>query len=133
MLDILLSYACINASLQIDPAWKALYDSFLYIKHLLLSLLNFLDNLSLAIILKATSRNLVQSQDLLVRVLDQNILALWTLETHISDRADDTPAVGEGEIHLRCEVAGLPADDAEDNMAVVCLWVGAGDESSSRS
>ena len=92
-LIFLLSYACINASLRTDPAQKTMYHSFLYIKHLLLSLLNFLNNLPLSVILEATSRNLIQSQDLLVWVLDENVLALWALEAHISDRANDTPSV----------------------------------------
>ena len=81
------------------------------------------------VILKAASRNLVESQYLLVRVLDQNILSLWALEAHVSDCADDTPAVGEREVHLGGKVAGLPPDDAEDNVAVVGLGVRTRDES----
>ena len=96
---------------------------------LLILNLNFLNNLSLAIILKATSRHLVQSQNLLVGVLNQDILALVTLETHVGNRTHDTPAVREREIHLLREVAGLPAHDTEDHVAVVCLGVCAGDES----
>lgn len=98
-------------------------------KHLLLSLLNLLDNLPLTIVFETASRNLVQSQDLLIRVLDQDILALWSLETHISNRTNNTPAVGEREVHLGSKVARLPAYDAEDNVAVVGLGVGTGDES----
>ena len=81
------------------------------------------------VILKAASRNLVESQYLLVRVLDQDILSFWSLETHVSDCADDAPAVGEREVHLGGKVAGLPPDDAEDNVAVVGLGVRTGDES----
>jgi hypothetical protein len=97
-------------------------------KNLLLTLLNLLNNL-LPIILKASSRNLIQSQNLLIRVLNKHVFAFVTLKTHISDRADDTPAIGELEVHLLCEVAGLPTDDAEDDVTVVGLGVCAGDES----
>lgn len=56
-----LSYACINASPQTNPARKTLYDSFLYIKHLVIGLLDFLNDLSLIVILKATSWDFIQS------------------------------------------------------------------------
>ena len=81
------------------------------------------------VILKAASWNLVESQYLLVRVLDQDILSFWSLETHVSDCADNTPPVGEREVHLGCKVTGLPADNAEDNVAVIGLGVRTRDES----
>jgi hypothetical protein len=98
-LIFLLSYACINASLQTYPAWRT-HTIFLYIKHLLLSLLDFLNDLPLTVIFEAASRDLIQSQDLLVWVLDKHVLAFWSLETHISDGSDNTPPIGEREIHL---------------------------------
>lgn len=67
--------------------------SKLNIKSLLLSFLHLLDDLAFSIILKASSGDFVQSQDLLVRVLHQDILALLALETHVCDCAHDTPTV----------------------------------------
>jgi hypothetical protein len=95
---------------------------------LLLILLSDL-SLLLGLLLKRRTRHVVQSQDLLIWVLDKHVLALGLRHAHVDDSADDTPAVGEGEVHLRREVAGLPADDAEDHVAVVGLGVGTGDES----
>tara|TARA_R110002060_G_scaffold13080_5_gene18614 strand:- start:403 stop:783 length:381 start_codon:yes stop_codon:yes gene_type:complete len=97
--------------------------------NLILSLLDLFDDLALTIILEATSWDLVQTQDLLVGVLDKNVLALLALKTHVGDRADDTPAVGETQVHLLSEIAGLPAYNTENNVLVVGLWVGARNES----
>lgn len=98
--------------------------------YLLFSLLDFLNLLLLVVLLvEAASRDLVQSQDRLVGVLDEDKLALLALEAHVGNGADDTPAVGEGQVHLVGEVAGLPANDAENNVLIVGSGAGAGDES----
>lgn len=99
--------------------------------YLILGLINFLDDLTFAIILETASWDLVQAQDLLVGVLDKNVLALLTLETHVGDCADNTPTVGQAQVHLLSEVAGLPAYNTEDNVLVVSLGVGTRNESSS--
>lgn len=83
----------------------------------------------LVVLVEAASGHLVQAEDGLVGVLDEDVLAvLLALEAHVGDGADDTPTVGEGQVHLVSEVAGLPADDAEDDVLVVGLGVGAGHE-----
>ena len=89
--------------------------------HLLLLLTLRLLGLLLLIILEAASRNLVQAQDALVGVLDEDELGVraGAAETHVGDGTDDTPTVGEGKVHLVGEVAGLPADNTEDNVLVV--------------
>lgn len=73
-------------------------------------------------------RDLVQPENRLIRVLDEHILALGHMQTHVDDRADDTPAVGEVEIHLVGKLAGLVSDDAEDNVAICVFGVGPGDK-----
>ncbi len=97
---------------------------------LLLNLLHLLNNLTLALslVFKASSRNFIQSQDLLIRILDEDVLALLTLETHINNGSDNTPTVREREVHLVGEVTGLPTDDAEDYVAIVGFGVRTGDE-----
>jgi hypothetical protein len=92
-------------------------------------LLNLLNLLLVVILIEAASRDLVQSQDRLVGVLDEDELALLALEAHVGNGADDTPAVGEGQVHLVGEVAGLPADDAKNNVLIVSSGAGAGNES----
>ncbi len=97
--------------------------------NLFIDLLRLLDDITLCIILEAPGGNFIQSQDLLVRILDQDELAFFTLETHVSDGADDAPSVGQAQVHLLSEVAGLPAYDAENNVLVIGLGVCTGDES----
>lgn len=82
------------------------------------------------VILEAASRNLVQAQDGLVGVLDENELSVLTgaAEAHVGNGTDDTPAVGQGEVHLVGEVAGLPADNAQDDVLVVRAGVESRDE-----
>ena len=96
---------------------------------LFLSLLDLLDDLALAIILKAACRYLVQSQHWLVGILDEHIFALLTLETHVCDCAYDTPSVGERKVHLLGKIARLPSNNTEDDMSVIGLGVGTGYES----
>lgn len=84
--------------------------------------------LLLVVVLEAAGGELVETQDGLVGVLDEDELAVLALEAHVGDGADDAPAVGQGEVHLVGEVAGLPADDAEDDVLVVGAGVDAGDE-----
>lgn len=85
----------------------------------------------LILLLKAPRGNLVQTQDGLVRILDQDKLAFLFLavETHVRNGTHDTPAVGQGQVHLVGEVAGFPANDAEDDVLVVEAGVDARDES----
>lgn len=97
--------------------------------YLLFLLLGLLDDLALAIVLKGVHGNLVQAQHWLVGVLDEHVLALLTLQAHVGDRADNTPSVGERQVHLLCKVARLPAYDAENDVAIVRLGVGTRDES----
>lgn len=97
--------------------------------HLFINLFNLLNDLALSVIFKASSRDLVQPQDLLIRILHKNILALFALQAHIGNGTDDTPSVGEREVHLVGKVPGLPSNDAKDDVTVVCLRVGAGNES----
>lgn len=74
-------------------------------------------------------RHRVEAENGLVGVLDQNVLAFVHLHAHVDDGADDTPSVVEVERHLRGEVTRLVGEDAEDDVVVVVLGVGAGDES----
>lgn len=73
-------------------------------------------------------RDLVQPEHRLVRVLDEHVFALGHVQTHVDDGAHNAPAVGEIEVHLVGKLAGLVADDAEDDMTVCVFGVGAGDE-----
>lgn len=86
----------------------------------------------LSIILETVGWDLVQSQHRLVGVLDQDVFAFLALQTHVGDRANDTPSVGKREIHLLGEVTRLPADNAENDVAVVGLGVSTGNESASK-
>jgi len=82
------------------------------------------------IIIEAAGGELVQAENVLVGILHQDELAVFgLLQAHIGDRPDDTPAVGQLQVHLVGKVSGLPADNTEDNVLVVGLGVGTGDES----
>lgn len=81
------------------------------------------------VLVEAAGGDFVESKNGLVGVLDEDELALLALEAHVGNGADDTPAVGEGQVHLVGEVAGLPADDAEDDVLVVGAGVDARDKS----
>lgn len=99
-------------------------------KRLLLITLTRLGHLlHLVVAVEAARGELVQAEDRLVGVLDEDVLAvLLASETHVGNSADNTPAVGQRQVHLVGEVARLPADDAEDDVLVVGLGVGARDE-----
>lgn len=81
------------------------------------------------ILVEAADGDFVQTKDGLVGVFDEDKLALLALETHVGNGADDTPTVGEGQVHLVGEVAGFPADNAEDDVLIVGARVNTGDES----
>jgi hypothetical protein len=98
------------------------------VQQLRLVLLFLLNRSLLDLLLESVLRNRVQSQHGLVRVLDEDILAIVHLEAHVSDGSDDTPAIVEVEGHLVSEVAGLVGEHAEDDVVVVVLGVGAGNE-----
>ena len=53
----------------------------------------------------------------LVRVLEQDVLALRLLEAEVGDGADDSPSVGEVDVHLRRKVSWLVPLGAEDRVA----------------
>lgn len=85
--------------------------------------------LLLLIIIIIEAADFVQAQNRLVGILDQHEAAVvLAAQTHVSDGADNTPAVGEGEVHLGGKVAGLPADDAKNDVLVVGLGVDTGNE-----
>lgn len=98
---------------------------FLSLLALLLDLLQLLN-----LLVEAAGGDLVQAEDVLVGVLDKDELGVLRvgLEAHVGNGADDTPAVGEREVHLVGEILGLPANNAENNVLVVDLGVDAGDE-----
>lgn len=98
---------------------------FLSLLTLLLDLVQLLN-----LLVEAAGGDLVQAEDVLVGVLDEDELGVLRLglEAHIGNGADNTPAVGELEVHLVGEVLGLPANNAENDVLVVDLGVNAGDE-----
>ena len=81
-----------------------------------------------SVLVQAPGGELVQPQDALVGVLDEDELAVLALQAHIGDRAHDAPAVGQLEVHLVGEIAGLPADNTKDDVLIVGLGVDAGHE-----
>jgi len=68
-------------------------------------------------------RNRVQPEDRLVRVLDEHVLTVLHLETHVHNRADNTPPVVEVERHLRSKVTRLVGEHPQDDVVVVVLGV----------
>lgn len=88
-----------------------------------------LELLLLVVVIEAAGRDLVQAQDALVGVLNKGKLALVGAQTHVCNGAHDTPAVGQLEVHLVGEVAGLPANNAQDDVLVVGAGVDTRDES----
>lgn len=107
-----------------------LYNSTNMVHSLLLLCLNLLLSTSdlLVVLVEAAGGHLVQAEDGLVGVLDQHVPAVVALQAHVGDGAHDAPAVGQRQVHLVGEVARLPAHDAQDDVLVVLLGVGAGDE-----
>ena len=86
--------------------------------------LHFLD----VLLLEGVERHGVQAEKRLVRVLDEDVLALVHAEYHVDDSADNSPSVVEVECHLGGEVTGLVCKHTEDDVVVVVLGVGTGDE-----
>lgn len=82
----------------------------------------------LLLLIKGVERNLVQTKNLLVGVLDEHVLAVGHLHAHVDDGSHNTPSVVQVEVHLGGEIAGLEGNDAEDDVAVVVLGVGARNE-----
>jgi hypothetical protein len=80
------------------------------------------------LLLECVERDLVQTKQRLVGVLDEHVLALVHAKDHIDDSTNNTPTVVEVERHLGSEVAGLIGKHTEDNVVVVVLGVGTGDE-----
>lgn len=80
------------------------------------------------ILLKRPHWHFIQSQQSLVGIFDQNVLAIFHIPTHIDNGPDDAPAVSEVEIHLLGELARIVADDAEDDMSIGDLGGSSGDE-----
>jgi hypothetical protein len=76
-------------------------------------------------------RHSVKSKDGLVGVLNQDVLALIHLETHVDDSTNNGPSVVEIECHLVGEVTGLVSEDTEDDVIIVVLRVCSGNESRS--
>ena len=79
-----------------------------------LSSFNFLP----VVLLKCPYGHLIQSEQCLIWILYQDVFAIFHVSAHIDDGPDDTPAVGEVEIHLLGEFARIVADDAEDDVSV---------------
>lgn len=77
--------------------------------------------LFLFLLLVEARRHLVQAEDGLVGVLDEDELSVFigAGKTHVGNGSDDTPAVGQREVHLVGKVTGLPADDAQNNVLVI--------------
>ncbi len=70
------------------------------------------------LLLKRPHWHFIQSQQCLVGIFHQHVLAIFHIPTHIDNGPDDAPAVSEIEIHLLGELARIVADDAEDDMSV---------------
>ena len=69
-------------------------------------------------LLKGTDRYFVQPQQALVWVFDEHILSFFHSTHHVYDRTYNSPSIGKIEVHLLCELAGVVAYDAEDDMFV---------------
>lgn len=108
-------------------------------KNLLISLIRLLTLLLLLkfllILLESSSRDAVQTENRLVRVLDENVLLnllsglirVQSTDT-VNDSTDDTPTVTEVQVHLASELAGLVTSNAEDDVGSSRAGVDTGDE-----
>ena len=83
---------------------------------------------TILVLLKSVAGNIIQPDSRLIWVLDEQVLPILLLHDHVDKSAHDGPAVVEVEGHLVGEVAGLVGEDAKDDVVVVVLGVGAGDE-----
>ena len=81
------------------------------------------------ILLKRPHWHFIQSQQSLVWIFDQNVLAVFHVPTHIDNGPDDAPAVSEVEIHLLGELARIVADNAENDMSIGDFGGSSGHES----
>jgi hypothetical protein len=64
-----------------------------------------------------------------VGVLDEDVFAFGLLEEEISDSSDDTPTVGERDVHLSSKVFGLVVLNTDNDVVGVVLGCGSGDVS----
>jgi hypothetical protein len=82
------------------------------------------------IIVETASRHLVQTEDRLVGVLDEDELGILALaaETHVGNSANNTPTVGERQVHLVSEITGLPANNAQYDVLVIGAGSKTGDK-----
>ena len=96
--------------------------------HLFLILLSWRLHLLNIVLLKSVEGYRVQAEQRLVGVLDQHVLALVHSKDHVDNSTDNTPAVVEVECHLRGKVARLVGENTKDDVVVVVLGVGTGDE-----
>lgn len=106
----------------------------LYTKLLLHCTIRLLDlgNIVFLSILKCARGDLVQPQQALIWVLDKNVFAVLHAADHVDDRAHYSPAISQVKVHLFGKFAGVVANYAEDDVAVVGLWIGARDEAEER-
>lgn len=68
----------------------------------------------------------------LVGVLEEYVLALGLLEAQIGDGPDNSPSVGERDVHLRSKLAGLVPLGTEDGVTGRVAGVGTRDVSGGR-
>jgi hypothetical protein len=100
----------------------------LVFQHLFLILLSRRLHIFNVLLLKSVDGNRVQAEKRLVGVLDQNILALVHSEDHVDNGTDDTPTVVKVECHLRGKLARLVGEHTKNDVVVVVLGVGTGNE-----
>src|SRR5690349_14276290 len=80
-------------------------------------------------LLKGRLRDRVETDDRLVGVLDEDILALWQLQGQVDNSLDNTPSVGHLQAHLRSKLLGTADLSSENSVAGSILGVGTRDES----
>ena len=66
-------------------------------------------------------------QTYLVWILDQHVLSLRVFHAQIDDRPYNAPSVSERNVQLASKVQRSIRRGAQDNVASVIAWVGAGD------
>lgn len=102
---------------------------------LLILILVLLLGLGLVILLESGSRDAVETQDGAVGVLDENVLldgiggliGIKTTDT-VNNGTDDTPTVAEVQVHLSSKLAGLVANNTENNVTSSGAGVGTRNE-----
>ncbi len=108
------NYAVFHAQRYRCKAPSACTKQLLFFIPTRLRPLNFLP----VLLLKRPHRHLIQSQQSLVGILYQDVLAIFHIPAHIDDGPDDTPAISEVEVHLLGEFARIVTDDPEDDMSI---------------